>query len=565
MRKSCIAALMFVAGCGSSAVSKAPASAPSASAPSAQIASAAPAPRAPVGDEVAMLERLFALTPETDSIRPDLDFRLADQLDRRATRQHSDADRDRALALYAHAIDAPRWRAYKRRDELLFWYGQTLAERGRTADALAAFARVAAEYPASRHAAEAQVAIAETTFDAGDVAGALAGYRAVRADGAPDRALYVRYKIAWCEYNLGDYSSAVADFVAVASDTADRTPVHDKLATSARGDLVRVIATTPARALDTARTAFAQVAGGDSELRGTLFAELAAHECADPAIEPCIAAYREAPLPACGAFDAGALAYHTSSPASPEAAAAIIAATSSPAPAAGACGDRVFALLGAIAMIWHHDGDAAHAPRVLDAAAALYADALHRFPHAPNAPIVAYYAGELRYARADFCAAAPYYRIAAAAAEHAIVQRDEAAYANILATMSCTHTSDLGPPSVTDPAPLAEPWSTVMDALDLYMRVVKSPLPEVAFRRGRILFDFAHDDDAADAFRALLAASPADETAPHAATLLLEIDHRRHPDRLAADARIACAIPDAKPLASDLHAICAGLDAATRK
>src|SRR5471030_1866190 len=93
------------------------------------------------------LERLVAATAETDGRRPELDFRLADDLERRARAAHDAAPlRDRELAIYRHLVETPRWESYARMDEVQFWYAHALGASGRNAESAAVLERLLREH-----------------------------------------------------------------------------------------------------------------------------------------------------------------------------------------------------------------------------------------------------------------------------------------------------------------------------------------------------------------------------------------------------------------------------------
>ncbi|MBV8762620.1 MAG: tetratricopeptide repeat protein [Deltaproteobacteria bacterium] len=147
------------------------------------------------------------------------------------------------------------------------------------------------------------------------------------------------------------------------------------------------------------------------------------------------------------------------------------------------------------------------------------------------------------YAKHDMCAAAPLY---AAVAATDTKQRDEAGYANVLATITCQHLDGAVPDG-------SAAWAPVLAALDLYVTHATTIEPAARFLRGRILYATDRWRDAATEFRALLAAAPADPSAEPAAALLLDSDVRAGVNP-ATDRKLACAIH-----APDLATVCAQL------
>lgn len=198
--------------------------------------------------------------------------------------------------------------------------------------------------------------------------------------------------------------------------------------------------------------------------------------------------------------------------------------------------------------------EVSHAPatpktaRLISAAA----DDLARWSDRDNR---AYLDGERAYAEQRFCDAAPLYARAVDDMPPGAA-RDEAAYAHVLATRACEHLVD----TVPDPdrhEPMSPAYQRLLAALDLYVAHVasSSELATIRFLRARIHYGFEDLAAAAPDFRAIMTASPDDETAGPAALLLLDCDNRLHLPELWSDLRAACALPAAR--ADTLAAVCA--------
>ncbi|HEY3807196.1 MAG TPA: tetratricopeptide repeat protein [Kofleriaceae bacterium] len=380
-----------------------------------------------------------------------------------------------------------------RQDDMLLQSAQALTAAGRPGDARRLLERLLAEHPHDDYGDAAHVSLGDLDFDRGDYAPALTEYAAVSS---ARFAAYARYKTAWCQLRAGDAASAIRTFVVVAQGD---TP---KLADAARHDLVYAfgeLAPDGLASFDDARVTLLAASNGDPERAAAIGEAIAHHECAAGLIDACLATYRElAPRPDCPPIDS----------ATPAGELVHAAETATP-----ACRARAGDALGAIAMRHHHDGDAD--------AETLYAAYLAHFGDLPAA---IYFAGELAYARGDFCAAAPRYE--RYVRSHDEENRDEAAYADVLATMQCQHLMDVSPPAsdASEPQPIPPPWQHVLAATGLYLATVKQPDPAVRFTHARILYAFAHLADASRELRTL--ATGTDELARNAAVLLADAEHR---------------------------------------
>ncbi|HVY49303.1 MAG TPA: hypothetical protein VHB21_25605 [Minicystis sp.] len=515
------------------------------------------------GDADADVQRLAA-TAVNDPRRPDLDLLVAVELERAALLARDpaarDGLRDRELAIYRRVLESPKWRRYARRDAAWLGYAAALRMRGREADAQRIFEQIAASKKPG-HAGAAELALADGSVEAGDCHAALARYVAEESSSDATVAAYARYRAGWCHLELGDAAGAIPELVAAARARLPERAGGERLTREARSTLVRAVAALdPRRTASDARTTFAAAAPGDAALVTDMLADLARRTCTAGLVERCVTTYRElgAP-PSCPPFAEVARAATSSAMADPSLVTSLVrsadAASRSLEPT---CRARVAAMIGALAMAWHHAGDARHEAQTLDAAEALYAAYLRSPPdvHDPN---VVYYAAELGYARDAFCATAPLYAEVVTRAP-ASARRDEAAYAHVKATMSCEHLDSLAalPRSEGDsPRAIPRSWQRVLDAMDLYLHHVTSAPDRDSIRYARALLLFAYDhlEDAAAGLRDLVADAPADIDVGGAATMLLDCDARTKSPRMADDLRAACALPAARD--GDLARICA--------
>jgi hypothetical protein len=152
-----------------------------------------------------------------------------------------------------------------------------------------------------------------------------------------------------------------------------------------------------------------------------------------------------------------------------------------------------------------------------------------------------YVRAEQLYAQQQFCEAAPLF--AEVARGNDALDREEAAYAHVLATVSCEHLEKAKPDA-------SAPWKRVLTAVEAYLSNVKPPMVGMRFLHGHILYAEGRFTEAAVDFRKVIDDAPTDETAPFAAVLLLDSDEQAQVD-LAADFPRACAIH-----ADDLAEVC---------
>jgi hypothetical protein len=146
------------------------------------------------------------------------------------------SERDRATALRREALEVRRSGAgpVTAEDHVgLAWLLEDLELRE---EALAAWRAVLVADPSGPWAPTARLSLAEAAFARGDLADARAGYAAVLPD--PTLGRYAAYKLAWCEWNLGDFGAAGRRFASLG-------PGDDRLSLEARTDLARVAAQLP--------------------------------------------------------------------------------------------------------------------------------------------------------------------------------------------------------------------------------------------------------------------------------------------------------------------------------
>ena len=135
----------------------------------------------------------------------------------------------------------PSW---SQADEAAFRLGLARAALRQPDAALEALETIPTRYPDSAYVPEAWVQIGELSFVAGDTTRALEAFK--RASSYPDRQIvesalgdFALYKLAWCQYDLGDVTQAVASMKAAVAAAVGADPRDVVLLAHAQGDLAR--------------------------------------------------------------------------------------------------------------------------------------------------------------------------------------------------------------------------------------------------------------------------------------------------------------------------------------
>jgi cellulose synthase operon protein C len=146
----------------------------------------------------------------------------------RLSTEESDGLRKKSLLLYADLLrDHP---AYARRDEVLFVKGYAEAEVNDGKSAVQTFRTLVRDYPQSRFVPDAWIQLGEHYFRANDLEHARDAFTKARAFRLPKIYAFATYKLAWCDYNAGDYPGAIAKFQdVIAYADADGALLRDKV------------------------------------------------------------------------------------------------------------------------------------------------------------------------------------------------------------------------------------------------------------------------------------------------------------------------------------------------
>jgi len=118
---------------------------------------------------------------------------------------------EQAMAVYE--VILKKYKDYMRRDEVLFTIGYNRYESGNKAEGVKMYWELIKSYPDSRFVPDAYLAMGEHYFNSNDVFNAKKAYE--KAASAKDNEkvyTFAVYKLAWCDYNLGEYEKGIEKF-----------------------------------------------------------------------------------------------------------------------------------------------------------------------------------------------------------------------------------------------------------------------------------------------------------------------------------------------------------------
>ncbi len=163
----------------------------------------------------------------------------------KADHRASTAQLDRSTGLYRKLLgERPD---FARADEATYLLAQGLLMRadlvgdGAARDeALRELTRLVRTWPSTEHTSDAFLLLGELYFDRGDVLKALPAYQRAAADATFAQRDFARYKLAWCQYNVGEFAAGFATLreVILAPTPGTRVTLQEEAAK----DLVRFAA-----------------------------------------------------------------------------------------------------------------------------------------------------------------------------------------------------------------------------------------------------------------------------------------------------------------------------------
>ena len=148
----------------------------------------------------------------------------------------SEEQRLEAVALYERILK--RYPDYPRQDEVLYNLADSLYDTGQKRRSIELFRRLITNFPKSSHVPDAWLQLGEHYFNANKLAMAIEAYSQAAQPRKARVYSYALYKLAWCDYNLGEYAAALDKFrqvVSYARDShaegfgeVDRIQLHDE-------------------------------------------------------------------------------------------------------------------------------------------------------------------------------------------------------------------------------------------------------------------------------------------------------------------------------------------------
>ncbi|HJZ87373.1 MAG TPA: tetratricopeptide repeat protein [Polyangia bacterium] len=196
---------------------------------------------------IAKMQRLIAITPDTDPEKPDFIFRLAElynekrqynnfrarALDEKIFQSRSEGEKMRmkseqgtfereekrwlleAAKTYITVATNPKFASYPRMDEVLFYLGYMLQQVKREDEARVFFLRLVKDFPNSRFVPDAYLSFGEYYFTAGDMDAAMKFYDKVTKFPQSKVFGYALYKKGWAFYNLKEFNRSMETFITV--------------------------------------------------------------------------------------------------------------------------------------------------------------------------------------------------------------------------------------------------------------------------------------------------------------------------------------------------------------
>ncbi len=121
--------------------------------------------------------------------------------------RESELYRKQALNIYERIIK--EYPDYPRKDEVLFVLGYNLYEMGKKNEGVKYYWELIKKYPKSRYAPDAYLSLGEHFFNNNEVFKAVQAYEKALTFNDPKIMVVALYKLAWCDYNLGEYEKGI--------------------------------------------------------------------------------------------------------------------------------------------------------------------------------------------------------------------------------------------------------------------------------------------------------------------------------------------------------------------
>ncbi|WP_224366648.1 tetratricopeptide repeat protein [Hyalangium versicolor] len=150
---------------------------------------------------------------------------------------HRDSERYRAetMSLYEDILrDYPQ---YELRDEVLFSQAYNLQELNRGPEAVKRYEELIRDFPKSQFVPDAYIQLGNYYFDNNKLAPARKNYEKARETGVPKIYAYSIYKLAWCDFNSGEYDAGLKKLQEAVEFAETRGEELGDLKTEALSDL----------------------------------------------------------------------------------------------------------------------------------------------------------------------------------------------------------------------------------------------------------------------------------------------------------------------------------------
>ncbi len=150
---------------------------------------------------------------------------------------HRESERFRAetMKIYEELLkDYPDW---GQRDQILFYLGYNHQELNQREKAVARYLQLIKEFPDSQFVPDTYVQLGNHFFDNNKLKEAREYYEKARASKVPKIYAYAVYKLAWCDYNAGEYAPGLKKLHEVVEYAESRGEELGDLKTEALNDL----------------------------------------------------------------------------------------------------------------------------------------------------------------------------------------------------------------------------------------------------------------------------------------------------------------------------------------
>ncbi|MDF1563516.1 MAG: tetratricopeptide repeat protein [Deltaproteobacteria bacterium] len=133
-----------------------------------------------------------------------------------ASHRESELYRTEAIKLYRRILKD--FETYPRNDEVLFNLAFNMYETDKKDEGVALYWDLIKRYPRSRFVPDAYLQMGEHFFTSNDVFKAQKSYQKAYDAGDERIKVFATYKLAWCDYNLGEHQAALKKFKLVVED-----------------------------------------------------------------------------------------------------------------------------------------------------------------------------------------------------------------------------------------------------------------------------------------------------------------------------------------------------------